>query len=138
MSVGLTASPVAPSIVRRRGQYMRRNALLLTLAFGSAGCATTPITVPVAVITGGHILRGENTASLSSASFSVTDGKLTCVGSYDPLNTSRTITVAVTCNDGRTGIAIATRDSPISGGGKVTLSDGSEGTFIFGDAARKI
>jgi hypothetical protein len=60
------------------------------------------------------------------------------VGSYDPLNHSQTITATVTCNDGRTGIAIATRDSPTSGGGKVTLSDGSEGTFIFGAAASKI
>jgi hypothetical protein len=96
-------------------------------------------TIPVAVIThDGHILRGENSVSLSSGTFSVTDGKLTCVGSYNPLNESRTITVTVTCNDGRIGIAIATRDSALSGGGKVTLSDGSEGTFIFGEGARKI
>jgi hypothetical protein len=108
----------------------------LVAAIGTSGCATT---VPVAVIThDGHILRGENTASLSSGTFSVTDGKLSCTGSYDPLNESRTITMTVSCNDRRTGIAIATRDSALSGGGKVTLSDGTEGTFIFGDAARKI
>jgi len=80
----------------------------------------------------------ESEADPASGEFSVTDGKLTCVGSYDPLNHSQTITATVTCNDGRTGIAIATRDSPTSGGGKVTLSDGSEGTFIFGAAASKI
>jgi hypothetical protein len=68
----------------------------------------------------------------------VTNGKLTCAGSYNPLNQSTTITVTLLCSDGRTGIAIATRDSPVSGGGKVTLSDGEEGTFIFGDAASKI
>lgn len=106
------------------------------IAFSLIGCATT---IPVAVITrDGHILRGENTVSMASGTFSVTDGKLSCSGSYNPLNESRTITVTVICNDGRTGIAIATRDSALSGGGKVTLSDGSEGTFIFGDAARKI
>ncbi len=103
-----------------------------------AGCATGPTTVPVAVIFKGHVLRGENTASLSEATFSVTDGKLACSGSYNPLNTSATISIAVTCNDGRTGIAIATRDSPVSGGGRVTLSDGSEGTFLYGSAASKL
>jgi hypothetical protein len=115
---------------------MWRSVFLLVIAIGASGCATT---VPVAVILhDGHILRGENSASLSSGTFSVTDGKLSCAGSYDPLNESQTITVTVTCNDGRTGIAIATRDSALSGGGKVTLSDGSDGTFIFGNAARKI
>jgi hypothetical protein len=100
------------------------------------GCTRT---IPVAVIgQRGEILRGQNTVSLSEGSFSVTDGKLTCMGSYDPLNSSRTITVTLVCSDGRRGIAIATRDSPVSGGGKVTLSDGEEGTFVFGDAALKI
>ncbi|WP_026222860.1 hypothetical protein [Methylocystis rosea] len=110
--------------------------LILISTLILSACATT---IPVAVIThDGHILRGENTVSMASGTFSVSDGRLTCTGSYNPLNESRTITVTVTCNDGRTGIAIATRDTPMSGGGKVTLSDGSEGTFIFGDAARKI
>jgi hypothetical protein len=101
-----------------------------------SGCA---MTVPVSVIgQRSGILRGENKVSLTEASFSVTNGKLTCAGSYNPLNHSRTITVTLVCSDGRTGIAIATRDSAVSGGGKVTLSDGEEGTFIFGEAATKI
>lgn len=100
------------------------------------GCATT---IPVAVITkDGRTLRGTNTVSMAEGSFSVGDGKLICSGSYPPLNNAPTITVTLVCNDGRTGIAIATRDSSLSGGGKVTLSDGSEGTFVFGSAAAKI
>ena len=55
-----------------------------------------------------------------------------------PLSQSQTVTVAVRCNDGRTGIATATRDTATSGGGKVTFSDGSEWTFVFGEAARNI
>ena len=103
-----------------------------------SGCTTT-MTIPVAVITQrGEILRGLNKVSLTEASFSATNGKLTCAGSYNPLNHSRPITVTLLCSDGRTGIAIATRDSPVSGGGKVTLSNGEEGTFVFGDAATKI
>jgi hypothetical protein len=113
--------------------------VLLLLIIGGivlSGCTTI---IPVAVITQrGEILRGQNTVSLTEGSFSVTNGKLTCAGSYNPLNQSSTITVTLACSDGRTGIAIATRDSPVSGGGKVTLSDGEEGTFVFGDAAAKI
>ena len=102
-------------------------------------CASCSMTVPVAVISSkGQILRGENTVSLAGGSFSVTDGKLTCAGSYDAFNHSQTIIVTLVCNDGRTGIAIATRDGPTSGGGKVTLSDGTDGTFIYGEAARRI
>lgn len=116
---------------------MRLRAILLLSA--SLACSACAVTVPVAVISAkGQILRGENTASLSGGSFSATDGNLTCSGTYDAMNRSRTITVTLVCNDGRTGIAIATRDGPTSGGGKVTLSDGTEGTFIFGDAARRI
>jgi hypothetical protein len=115
---------------------MSRILFFVAVALALANCVRT---VPVAVITkDGHTLRGENTVSGADGSFTVTDGKLSCTGTYNALNSSDTITVAVTCNDGRTGIAIATRDTPSSGGGKVTLSDGTEGTFIFGSAAAKI
>jgi hypothetical protein len=116
---------------------MSKFLIAVSYAILLGGC--TPTTIPVVVIgQRGEILRGQNTFSLSEASFSATNGKLTCIGSYNPLNTSRTITVTLVCSDGRTGIAIATRDSPMSGGGKVTVSDGEEGTFVFGDAASKI
>ena len=86
-----------------------RRAAFFALAVGLSGCAAT---LPGAVITpDGHILRGENFVSLSAGAFSVTDGRLTCAGFYNPLSQSQTITVAVTCSDGRTGIAIATRDT---------------------------
>jgi hypothetical protein len=86
----------------------------------------------------GEIMRGTNTLGLTSGSFSVTDGKVTCAGSYNALNQSATITMPVTCTDGRTGIVTATRDSAMSGGGTVTLSDGTSGRFIFGEAANRI
>lgn len=108
--------------------------LCVGLALG--GCAET---IPVAVIGArGEVLRGTNSVSLTSGTFSVSDGKLTCVGSYNPLNESQTLTVTLTCNDGRTGIAIATRDSATSGGGSVRLSDGETGNFVFGADAAKI
>ncbi len=100
------------------------------------GCS---MTIPVAVIgQHGEIMRGTNTVGLTEGSFSVTDGKVTCSGSYSALNESQTITMPVVCTDGRRGIVTATRDSPMSGGGKVRLSDGTEADFIFGEAARRI
>ena len=115
---------------------MNRLVPLLLFSLFLPGCAQT---LPVVVMTkGGQVLRGTNTVSMTDGSFSVTDGKLTCSGSYNPLNNAQTITVTLVCNDGRTGIAIATRDSTMSGGGHVQLSDGTDGTFAFGAAAAKI
>jgi len=109
---------------------------MVSLAALVAGCSAT---IPVAVIgQHGEIMRGTNTVGLSEGSFSVTDGKVTCSGSYNALNDSRTITIPVLCSDGRRGIVTATRDGPMSGGGKVRLSDGTEADFIFGEAARRI
>jgi hypothetical protein len=95
------------------------------------------ITEPVVVIgKNGEILRGTAAASLSGGSFSATDGKLTCGGSYNALDTSPTISIPALCSDGRRGIVIATRDaSGTSGGGTVRMTDGEEATFMFGPAA---
>jgi len=97
------------------------------------GCS---ITVPVAVVgEDGRILKGSNHASWTSGTFSVTDGELTCSGSYDPLQSSEKITMPVVCSDGRKGIVRATRDTGDSGWGTVLLNDGYKAEFMFGDAA---
>jgi hypothetical protein len=112
---------------------MRAFAILGTI-FLLAGCS---ITEPVVVIAqNGQILRGTSTATLAGGSFTVSDGSLTCSGSYNSLDLSPTISMPVTCSDGRRGIVIATRDnSGTSGAGTVRLSDGMQGTFMFGAAA---
>jgi hypothetical protein len=109
--------------------------LLATVAL--AGCA---VTWPVAVISkNGQILRGTATASLTGGSFEATDGKLTCSGNYDALSESITLNAKVTCNDGRTGFAIVTRDRGLqSGSGRIRLSDGTEADFVFGAAAQAL
>ena len=106
---------------------------LITLVFMS-GCATT---IPVAVIgQDGRVLTGTNTASLSEGSFTVSDGKLTCSGSYDPLQQSKTISMPIICSDGRKGIIRAIRDTATSGSGTLRLNDGYQGDFLFGTAAQ--
>ena len=81
-------------------------------------------------------MRGYVTATLSGGSFRVSNDKTVCVGSYDSLDTSPTISMVFQCDDGRKGIAVVTRDrGGLSGHGRARLSDGAEGDLIFGDAA---
>jgi hypothetical protein len=112
---------------------------IILVCIGLGACS---LTVPVAVVSKdlpGGILRGTATAALEGGSFNVSNGALSCGGSYDALDVSPTITIPVLCNDGRKGIVIATRDnSGISGGGHFTLNDGATGDFIFGPAAARL
>ena len=99
--------------------------------------AACTVTYPVAVIgENGEVMRGTTTASLGSGSFSVSDGKITCAGSYDSSDRSITISMPVLCSDGRKGIIIVTRNRNLqSGSGRVRMDDGTEADFIFGEAA---
>lgn len=113
----------------------RRSAGLTLIAILLTACS---ITEPVVVIDkNGRILRGVTNASLlGSGSFQVSDGALTCGGSYNSLDMSPTISMPVLCSDGRRGIIIATRDnSGLSGSGTARMTDGTEATFMFGSAA---
>jgi clan AA aspartic protease (TIGR02281 family) len=109
------------------------------IVFGLSACSS--ITVPVAV-TGdalpGGILRGTATASLAGGSFNVSNGALSCGGTYDALDTSTTITMPVHCNDGRNGTVVSTRTSYTSGYGNFILADGTDGRFVFGSAASTV
>lgn len=102
-----------------------------------AACAGT--TVPVAMITeNGHVFRGASKSS-SLRDFQVSDGRMTCSGSFPWASQEKVPqTVAITCSDGRTGIAIVNRETVYDGGGTLRLSDGMEGTFVFGDQAAKV
>ncbi len=108
--------------------------LVVGVALLLAGCS---VTEPVVVIgKNGDVLRGTTTAALDGGSFNVSNGKLSCGGSYNSLDTSPTISMAVLCSDGRRGIVIVTRDrSGLSGAGTVRMTDGEELTFMFGRAA---
>jgi len=99
-----------------------------------SGCTTI---IPVAFIgQDGRVLTGTNTVSLSNGSFTVSDGKLTCSGSYNPLQQSQTISMPIICSDGRKGMVRAIRDTATSGSGTVRLNDGYQGDFLFGTAAQ--
>lgn len=115
---------------------MQKFSLSLFSIICLTGCATGPFTIPVAMIgQDGRVLTGTNTVSREGGSFTVSDGKLTCSGSYDPFVPSATIAAPVVCNDGRKGIVRATRDTAFSGSGTVRMNNGYQGDFIFGKAA---
>jgi hypothetical protein len=121
--------------MRKHLSYSASVAALL----GLCGCA---VTEPVAVVSKGipgGIMRGTTTAAISGGSFNVSNGTLSCGGTYNALDYSLTISAPVLCNDGRKGIITVTRDnSGMSGGGHFTLSDGTTGEFMFGAAAEKL
>lgn len=114
-----------------------RHLRTMLMAAGALALSACTVTEPVVVIQqNGHMLKGTVHAALNGGSFTATDGTLTCGGGYDALDMSVTISIPVTCSDGRRGIVIATRDaSGLSGSGTVRLTDGTEATFLFGSAA---
>jgi hypothetical protein len=100
------------------------------------GCSNT---FPVAIVTKevpGGIMRGEGHGTRAAGSFSASAGKLTCAGDWGG-DMSPTIVIPVLCNDGRKGLATATRN-PTGGGGRFTLNDGSTGDFIYGAGALRL
>ena len=106
----------------------------LVMVTMTMGCCACEVSGPVIVYgENGQILRGSYTATLSSGTFSVTDRRLKCSGTYDQWDTSTTISMAVKCSDGRSGTVTATRNSNLSGGsGTVQMDDGSRATLVFG------
>lgn len=108
--------------------------LVAAITLVLAGCSMTE---PVVVIgKNGETLRGTATAAFNGGSFSVSNRKMSCGGSYNALDASPTISMPVLCSDGRRGIVIATRDAGgTSGAGTIRMMDGEEATFMFGRAA---
>ena len=117
---------------------MRKTACAVLAGLLLAGCGS--ITVPVAVISdNGDTMHGTTTASLAGGSFEVTGRyageELSCSGTYDALDSSKTISMPARCSDGRTGTVVATRDaSGLNGSGHVELTDGTRARFVFGNA----
>ncbi len=117
-----------------------RNFWVLTICLCSSGCGT--ITLPTAAkLDDGTTLTGTATAAVSGGTFQLTQpgGSLSCSGTYNALDTSPTITIPVTCNDGRYGSAVITRARDgMSGSGYVTTSDGKRGVVAFGNNAELV
>jgi hypothetical protein len=78
-------------------------------------------------------------AVAQNGTIDVSDGTTQCRGEYDPAGTSKTLQVALKCDDGRTGTASMTRSADqTSGAGTVSLSDGAQWEFLIGRATELI
>ena len=113
----------------------KRAVILAALLFCPSCTVTEPV---VAVGPNGDIFHGMTTAALNGGKFGVSDGKITCSGTYDDYDLSPTLVIPTKCSDGRTGVITATRDVDAhSGIGTIAVSDGTTWSFGFGaDAAR--
>ena len=97
------------------------------------------LTLPLIVVeASGHILSGTTTADIPGGHFSVTDGALSCSGTYDAVNRAPEISISARCSDGRTGNISVLRESETSGHGTMILSDGTSAKFGFGSAALQL
>ena len=131
-------SPLKSSLAAGRAIMMNIRAIGLSSAvLALGGCS---LTEPVAVIgSNGEVMKGTATASsIGPSTFQVSNGRVSCTGTYDAITLSPTVSFIAKCSDGRTGIGQAIRDSDISGSGTISLSDGTTARFIFGPAAASL
>lgn len=123
---------------------MKKNILttfivLIGFAFmvSPAAANTSNNEIPVVFVSqkDGKKLIGAAHITDSKASFSMSDGKLVCAGSFNVLEKSKEVIIPIMCNDKRTGKATLTRSIEMSGHGTVTFNDGYTGKLYFGTAA---
>jgi len=107
-----------------------------------AGCAGA-INLPIV----GKISNGETAQGTVSIDLATRKGNLTivtlsglqCAGTYDASDTMNTITIPVTCNNGQTGVVIATRDATgVAGTATARLKNGMSGRFLFGNVSAQM
>jgi len=98
------------------------------------------VAYPVTVIGDqGMTFRGSATDTfLHGGSFQATNGSAVCTGTYDKFADISTVSFPVVCNNGLRGVGTAYFQSPTSGSGFVTMTDGSRWQFIFGRGALAI
>lgn len=104
---------------------------------GLSACASTESLPVVGKLSNGSAAQGNVTVDLSpgAGTFEMfTLGGLSCNGTSGGFVTSPTIRVPVTCNNGQSGVVIATRDtSVVAGTAEARLRNGMSGRFLFGN-----
>lgn len=117
---------------------MRNQALALTLCAGTL--AACDVSYPVAVVgPSDTIYRGTATSTvLEGGWFIVSNGPNSCRGQYAPASTGEQISFPVNCSNGLSGIGVALFEDARSGGGEITMQDGTRWRFIFGSGALRL
>lgn len=103
-----------------------------------SGCSS--VTVPVAALGGGQLMKGSATANLNGNGEIVITGPYgTCTGNYNSLDSSTTLPISLLCEDGTTALGSATRTaSGLSGSGTMTDTKGQDWRFVFGENAASL
>jgi hypothetical protein len=90
---------------------------------------------PFAVVVWGEVFLGSYWSDPFSASFSVSNGRLACRGSYNAFFGDKEAVFDVLCDNGKHGKAQMVRDrSGRNGIGRVYMDDGIVGKVVFGHA----
>ncbi len=99
--------------------------------------AACDVSYPVAVVgPGDTVFRGYATALfLEGGTFQATNGTTRCSGVYRPVGIGETSTFPVNCSNGLSGVGAAKFETGWSGGGFITMQDGTQWQFIFGRGA---
>lgn len=107
---------------------------LLALSCTIAGCTAPPPTA-----SGDNSPASQASAVAQDGMLEVSDGAARCRGDYDSTELSRSLQIALQCDDGRTGTATLTASADrTAGSGIVSLSDGTQWEFLFGRATELI
>ena len=114
--------------------------LLPMAAAGLLTLAACDVAYPVAVVGPGNtIYRGSATAQfLEGGFFQASNGANFCQGRYLPRSAGETSTFPVTCSNGLSGVGTARFEDGRSGGGFITMEDGTQWQFIFGRGALSV
>lgn len=109
----------------------------ITAIAALAALAACDVAYPVAVVgPSDTIYRGQATAQfLEGGYFQVSNGRNFCQGRYLPRSPGETSTFPVTCSNGLSGVGTAVFEDGRSGGGVITMEDGTRWQFIFGRGA---
>lgn len=104
---------------------------------GLAACGPLLVSLPVVgKLSNGETAQGSVIQNLSTnvGTFDIaTLSGLTCSGTYSLADGRSTITIPVTCSNGRKGTVIATRDATGAAGTAIgRIEGGLSGRFLFG------
>jgi hypothetical protein len=114
-----------------------RKALILTVGLGLTACASE-FHSPIVGVIGNERAQGQATARMDgNGTFQVMTARgLECTGRYDSRDMNPTIRATATCNDGRTGTCIITRNIQRMTGTAICSDSRREfARFVFGDVS---
>jgi hypothetical protein len=112
-----------------------KNIYIVGVAILLTGCGDA-IQSPVVGMLGSERAQGQAVARWDGTGtfFVATPRGLECNGTYDALDTNPTIRATATCNNGRTGTCIITRNiARMTGSAICSDNRGTFGRFVFGD-----